>query len=92
MANLQLVVITGLSGAGRTTALRQLEDLGYFCVDNIPPALIANLTSLLDEPEGPTRVGLGIDVRTGRFLEGATAALDRLHEGGYEVELIFLEA
>jgi RNase adapter protein RapZ len=89
---LQLVVVTGMSGAGRSTALRALEDLGYFCVDNIPPALIPQLVELLAKGGELTRVGLGVDVRTGSFLEGATAVLDALIAGGHEVELLFLDS
>ncbi len=92
MASVQLVIVTGMSGAGRTTALRALEDLGYFCVDNIPPALIPRLLELLGDNPELTRVGLGIDVRTGSFLAGADAILDRLSDSGYVTEVIFLES
>jgi len=80
-----------MSGAGRSTALKALEDLGFFCVDNIPPALIPQLLELMVDEEELKLVGLGVDVRTGKFLEGATAILDRLSEAGHEVELIFVE-
>lgn len=88
---LQIVVVTGMSGAGRSTALRMLEDLGYFCADNIPPALIPKLIELLNDPKELRRVAVGVDVRTGSFLEGASEVLDDLIRGGHEVELIFLE-
>lgn len=89
---LHLMVVTGMSGAGRSTALRALEDLGYFCVDNIPPALIPQLIELLAKGGELSRVGLGVDVRTGSFLEGATTVLDALTASGHEVELLFLES
>lgn len=89
---LQLVVVTGLSGAGRSTALRVLEDLGHFCVDNIPPALIPQLIEMLEKGGELSRVALGLDVRTGGFLEGATQVLDAMTAGGYRVELLFLES
>ena len=89
---LQLVVVTGMSGAGRSTALRVLEDLGHFCVDNIPPALIPQLIELLEKGGELTRVALGVDVRTGGFLEGATQVLDSLTASGHHVELLFLES
>jgi UPF0042 nucleotide-binding protein len=92
MESLHLVVVTGMSGAGRTTALRALEDLGYFCVDNIPPALVPQLIDLVGAEAGPRRVALGVDVRTGRFLEGSGAVLDALRQSGAEVQLVFLEA
>ena len=81
-----------MSGAGRTTALRCLEDLGYFCVDNIPPALIGQVVGLLQAGDEVPRLGVGVDVRTGPFLEGAGEALDALTHGGHVVETIFLES
>ncbi len=87
-----MVVVTGMSGAGRSTALRVLEDLGYFCVDNIPPALIPGLVELLTEEQELRRLAVGVDVRTGRFLEGALDVLDALVAAGHQVELVFLEA
>lgn len=89
---LHLVVVTGMSGAGRSTALRLLEDLGYFCVDNLPPALAPQLVELLGVDQELDRIGLGVDVRTGAFLENAGEVLDSLTQGGHRVEVIFLEA
>ena len=89
---LQLVVVTGMSGAGRSTALRVLEDLGHFCVDNIPPALIPQLIELLEQGGELSRVALGVDVRTGGFLEGASRVLDELIASGHHVELLILES
>jgi RNase adapter protein RapZ len=88
---LHLVVVTGMSGAGRSTALKALEDLGFFCVDNIPPALIPQLVTLLADTRELTRIGLGMDVRTGAFLVGAEEVLDGLIKSGHEAEIIFLE-
>jgi UPF0042 nucleotide-binding protein len=88
----QLIIVTGLSGAGRSTALRVLEDLGFYCVDNLPPALAPNLLELLETGGDRVHVGLGIDVRTGTFLEGATRVLDELKTRGYPPEVLFLDA
>jgi len=86
---LHIVVVTGMSGAGRSSALRVLEDLGYFCVDNLPPALAPQLVQLL---EGElSRVGFGVDVRTGTFLEGAETTFQELEALGHETEVIFLD-
>ena len=87
----QVVVVTGLSGAGRSTALRVLEDAGFFCVDNLPPALAPELLGLASGDGQLTRVGFGIDVRTGGFLSGAEKSLSVLEEAGYEVRVIFLD-
>jgi RNase adapter protein RapZ len=89
---LHLIVVTGMSGAGRSTALRVLEDLGYYCVDNIPPALIPQLLRLVTGQQELRRVGVGVDVRTGQFLEGAGDVLDALVLGGHQVETIFLDS
>lgn len=88
-AGLHIVVVTGMSGAGRTSALRVLEDLGYFCVDNLPPALAPQLVALVGGELA--RVGLGIDVRTGTFLQGAERVLDGLHGEGHDIEVIFVD-
>ena len=87
-----LVVVTGLSGAGRSTAVAALEDLGFFCVDNLPtPVVESTVESLL--AAGVTRIGLGIDVRGRGFLQGVVGTLDglgRARQG--KVEVVFLDA
>lgn len=90
MTALRFVVVTGMSGAGRSTALRALEDQSFFCVDNIPPPLIPGLVDLLRDSE-PRRIGLGLDVRTGSFLEGAGDILEQLSAGGCVLSVVFLE-
>ncbi len=84
-------MVTGMSGAGRSTALRVYEDLGYFCVDNLPPALIPALVTLLGESGELSRIALGVDVRTGTFLEGAARVLDDLIKSGHGTEVVFLD-
>ncbi len=90
-ASPRVFVVTGLSGAGRSTALRVLEDAGFFCVDNLPPALAPGLLSLAHREGRLERVGLGIDVRTGAFLSGADETLSTLESEGYEVKVVFLD-
>jgi RNase adapter protein RapZ len=86
---LHIVVVTGMSGAGRSSALRVLEDMGFFCVDNLPPKLAP---ALVAEVSGELKkVGLGMDVRTGAFLEGAGQVFDTLHASGHDVEVLFLD-
>ena len=86
-----IVVVTGLSGAGRSTALRVLEDAGFFCVDNLPPGLAPALIGLVDREGKLGRIGLGIDVRTGAFLNGAEETLSELEALGHRVQVIFLD-
>ena len=81
-----------MSGAGRSTAVRVLEDLGFFCVDNLPPALAPALLGMLEGTDHIRRVGLCIDVRIGSFLEGAVDHLKRLADLGADVEVLFLDA
>lgn len=91
MAGLHIVVVTGMSGAGRSTAVHVLEDLGFFCVDNLPPPLAPKLVEMLAGGDEIRRVGLGVDVRTGAFLEGTDTVLAELEAGGHEVEVLFLD-
>jgi UPF0042 nucleotide-binding protein len=86
-----VVVVTGLSGAGKSTALHALEDLGYYCVDNLPTP-VAKQTVIVCEAGGLERIGLGIDVRVGSFLDDATGALDQIATGDREVIVLFLDA
>ncbi len=87
-----VVVVTGLSGAGRTTALHALEDLGFFCIDNLPTALAPDAVALC-EKGGMTRVALGMDVRVRAFLGEVGRVLSTLEDGGRrELSVLFLDA
>ncbi len=88
-----IVVITGLSGAGRSAAANVLEDLGYFCIDNMPAALLPPFSELCTT-EGPTlgRVALVIDIREREFFENVTLHLQALTSRGLGYEVLFLEA
>ena len=90
---LRLVVITGLSGAGRSTAAKCLEDLGWFVVDNLPPGLLDTMVELGSRSAGAiTKIAAVVDVRSRGFtsdLHGALAALERR---GAELQVVFLEA
>lgn len=87
----RVVVVTGLSGAGKSTALNSLEDLGYFCVDNLPTALLERTIEVC-EAGGIRRVALGVDVRIGSFLDGAAPALERIAAGNRDLVVLFLDA
>jgi len=84
-------VVTGLSGAGRSTALRALEDLGFFCVDNLPTLLVEQTVASC-ERGGMRRLALGIDVRVRSFLQGAGQALQLLAASGRTLHIVFLDA
>jgi RNase adapter protein RapZ len=87
----EVVVVTGLSGAGRSTALRALEDLEFFCVDNLPTLLVQAAVESC-ERGGIRRLALGIDVRVGTFLIGARKALEDITASGRLLQILFLDA
>jgi len=93
MPGLKLVVISGLSGAGKSHALKSFEDVGYFCIDNLPPALLPPFVELCHQQGGEIRnVALGIDVRERVFFTDLVGVLERVRALGHSVELLFLEA
>jgi UPF0042 nucleotide-binding protein len=85
-------LITGLSGAGRSHAARSLEDLGFFVVDNLPPALLPKMAELAMRPGGPHHVAAVVDVRGGVFFGELSKALQDLKELGIDYRILFLEA
>ena len=87
----RVVVVTGLSGAGKSTALNSLEDLGYFCVDNLPTTLLERTVEVC-EAGGIHRVALGVDVRVGSFLDGAAPAVARIAASNRDLVVLFLDA
>ena len=92
-AGLEVVVVTGLSGAGRSTAAKCLEDLGYYVVDNLPPGLIAAMVDLGSRTSGEvTRIAVVVDVRSRAFFADLRTAIGDLDERGYRPRVLFLEA
>jgi RNase adapter protein RapZ len=89
---MQIVIVTGLSGAGKSTALRALEDIEFFCVDNIPVPLTANLVDHLAHEGDRDKVAIAIDSRQRRNLTGWTTALTTLRGAGHRLEVMFLDA
>ncbi|MBY0269817.1 MAG: RNase adapter RapZ [Burkholderiales bacterium] len=88
---MQLILITGLSGSGKSVALAVLEDAGYYCVDNLPVELVGPLVENL-RASGNERVALTIDARTGNAVAGLPAEVERLRAAGIDVRVMFLEA
>lgn len=92
-SNARFVVITGLSGSGKSTVLKALEDMGFYAVDNLPAELLPSFVNLPLEFVGePFKAALGMDVRTPRFVEVFPPILNDLLKKGYSLELLFLEA
>ena len=91
--SIRLVIVTGMSGAGKTQALKHLEDLGFFCVDNLPPSLMPKLAELFGQTEGKvSRLALGIDIRGGRFFNEILGALRETAEIGVAYQILFMDA
>jgi len=90
---MRFVILTGLSGAGKTQTVRNLEDLGFFCVDNLPPSLIPKFAEACYQSNGNIdRIALVIDIRGGQFFDDLFESLTYLKEEGYKYEILFLEA
>ncbi len=89
---LHLVVITGLSGSGISTAINALEDLGFFCVDNLPPPLLPKLLDLAKASDRFNRLAIGLDVRNVRDVEGTLGLIEGLNSDEINIDIIFLEA
>src|SRR5678815_6180340 len=88
---MQLILITGLSGSGKSVALNALEDAGYYCVDNLPVKLLPELVSFLAHA-GYSRVALSMDARSGAALEALPQHLASLRGAGTDVKVLFLDA
>jgi len=89
----QTVVITGMSGSGKSTALKAFEDIGYYCVDNLPIALMPEFLLLTENASTmPTRVALVMDVREKSFLDRYRSIFTEIKEKGFHVEILFLDA
>jgi RNase adapter protein RapZ len=89
---MQIVIVTGLSGAGKSTALRALEDIEFYCVDNIPVPLVAQMVDHLAHEGDRDKLAIAIDSRQRRNLVAWTTALTRLRGSGHRLEVMFLDA
>jgi len=90
---LRFVIVTGLSGAGKSQAVKVLEDLGFFCVDNLPPALILKFAEICSQTRGGIeKVAVVTDIRGGKFFDQLQSSLEELETGGFNYEILFLEA
>ena len=90
---MRFVIVTGMSGAGKSTALKMLEDMGYFCVDNLPIPLLPRFVEMFSEPdERSEKIALGIDIRGGQDFGGLKDVLDEMDVKEIEYEILFLDA
>ncbi len=90
---MDFLIVTGMSGAGKSKVVDALEDLGYFCVDNLPPKLLPTFTQLLDNAsETYSKVAIVIDIRSGRHFDNVFDQLASLRESGYSYKIFFIDA
>jgi len=93
MKQLRVVIITGLSGSGKSTALRALEDIGFFCVDNLPVVLLSKFLEIQSDPAKEiSQVAMVMDLREQAFLEKYPRIFVRLKEKGFRIEILFFDA
>jgi UPF0042 nucleotide-binding protein len=91
--NIQIVVITGMSGSGKSTALKAFEDIGYVCVDNLPIVLLPEFLSVKETASAsPTKVALVMDVREEAFLDQYKSIFKQIESAGFHLEVLFLDA
>ena len=90
---MRFIIVTGMSGAGRTQASHCMEDMGYFCIDNLPPVLIDKFADICAHSQGKLeKVALVMDLRGGYLFDQLTDELNNLKESGYEYEILFLDS
>ncbi len=90
---MRFVVVTGMSGGGKSTVLRMLEDMGFYCVDNLPVSLMEKFVELIATPHTEvSKVALGLDVRADQKFKEAEDMLDKLKADGYVFEILFMDA
>lgn len=90
---MRFVIVTGMSGGGKRTALKMLEDMGFFCVDNLPIPLLEKFVELIAMPNKEvSKAALGLDVRTDQSFDDAEKILGKLKQIGYKYEILFMEA
>lgn len=89
---MKFVIVTGLSGSGKSETMRALEDMGFYCVDNLPPALITKFAELCYQPNSSIdKVALGIDIRGRKFFEALHESLNYLRKENYKYEMLYLD-
>ncbi|MBR6628251.1 MAG: RNase adapter RapZ [Lachnospiraceae bacterium] len=90
---MRFVIVTGMSGGGKSTALKMLEDAGFYCVDNLPVVLLEKFVELISEPANEiSKVALGLDVRADQSFEDINRIVEKMKEAGMEFEILFLDA
>lgn len=91
MIKKELVILTGLSGAGKSTAIGFMEDVGYYCIDNMPPLLLTSFLDILTNQSDHNKIAIVIDIRSTENFESALSVLDDIERYNYEIKIIYLD-
>jgi len=91
VSEVDFVIITGLSGAGKTQAMKVLEDLQFFCIDNLPPALLPRLVELQMQSQSARQYAIAIDIRVREYFSDLRRSLEWLEQSGHSYLIIFLD-
>ncbi len=89
---MEFVIVTGMSGSGKSSAVKVLEDIGFFCIDNMPPQLIPNFAAMCNENSEISRVAIVTDIRGGAMFFKLSECISKLHIAGIDVKVLYLEA
>ena len=90
---MKIVIVTGVSGAGKSQAVKVLEDMDFFCVDNLPPTLIGKFLEMCKMSEDKfEKVAFVMDIRAGKLFDKSLTALAAIEDAGYQYEILFLDA
>ncbi len=89
---MEFVIVTGISGSGKSSAVKVLEDIGFFCIDNMPPQLIPNFAAMCNENTEITKVAIVTDIRGGAMFFKLSECIAKMHIAGIDIKVLFLEA
>lgn len=89
---MEFIIVTGMSGGGKSSAIKVLEDIGYFCIDNMPPQLIPNFAAMCNENTEITKVAIVTDIRGGAMFFKLSECIAKMHIAGIDIKVLFLEA
>lgn len=87
----ELVIITGVSGAGKSTAMGFMEDVGYYCIDNMPPLLLSTFLELISKQQAYSKVAIVVDIRSTEKFDDVVSSLDEINRFNYDVKVVYLD-
>jgi UPF0042 nucleotide-binding protein len=90
---MRFIIVTGMSGAGKSTALKTMEDMGFFCVDNLPVSLVYNFAEMVNKDDSDIeKIAIGLDIRSGDALADLPKVFEQMKQAQFEYEILFLDS